>query len=256
MNIHPTAIIDPAAEIGENVKIGPFCTIGPHVKIGNDNKLASSVVISGHTTIGDGNAISPGVVIGTAPQDLKYAGEPTQVIIGNNNTIREYVTINASASLTEHTTLGNNCLIMAYCHVAHNCHLGNNVILSNAVNMAGHVTIHDFAIIGGMAAVNQFCKIGKYTFIGGMSGIRKDVPPYTRGAGEPFKVTGLNIVGLQRKGFDAEQITSIKRIYKWFYATRSNVSKRMSELGQLGELSPEEQVFIDFIKESDRGICK
>jgi len=254
--IHPTAIVHPKAEIGNNCTIGPFCIIHENVKIGANNELVSNVVIDGPTKIGDGNRFFHSAVIGTDCQDLKYNGEPTQLIIGDNNTFREFCTVNRSATMDEPTQIGNNGLFMAYSHVAHNCILGNNLIIANAVNLAGHIHIHDNVIIGGMVAIHQFVKVGMYAFIGGKSGIKKDIPPYTRGEGFPYKVMGLNSVGLQRRGFSKEAIKSIKDVYKLFYKSGLNTSQAMEKALSISNLTKEQKVFLDFIKQSDRGITK
>lgn len=254
--IHPTAIVSPKAEIGNNCTIGPFCIVHENVKIGNNNELVSNVVIDGLTTIGDGNKFFHSAVIGTDCQDLKYNGEPTRLIIGNNNTFREFCTVNKSATIEEPTQIGDNGLFMAYSHVAHNCILGNNLIIANAVNLAGHIHIHDNVIIGGMVAMHQFVKVGMYAFIGGKSGIKKDIPPYTRGEGFPYKVMGLNSVGLQRRGFSKEAVKSIKDVYKLFYKSGLNTSQAMEKASAIPNLTKEQKVFLDFVKDSDRGITK
>lgn len=256
VSIHKTAVVDPKAIIGEGTEIGPYCIIGPDVRIGKHNILYSSVIIDGKTTFGDNNCFYHGAAIGTNPQDLKYKGESTKLIIGNNNNFREFCTVNKSATIDEDTTIGDNCLLMAYSHVAHNCHIGNHVILANAVNLAGHIHIHDHVSVGGMTAIHQFVKIGAYCFVGGKSGVKKDVPPYTRGEGMPYIVHGLNSVGLQRKGFSTDQIKSIKALYKLFYKSGLNVSQAMEKCDQIKDLTEEQNLFITFIKKSDRGICR
>lgn len=255
-NIHPTAIIDNSVVMGDNNQIGPWCIIGKNVKLGNDNVLDSNVLIAKHTTIGNGNHFFHCASVGTDPQDLKYNGEVTFLNIADNNTFREFVTVNRSATTNEDSSVGSNCLLMAYVHLAHNCHLGNNVILANAVNLAGHITIDDFASVGGMVAIHQFVKIGKYCFVGGKSGIKKDVPPFTRGEGFPYQAHGLNSVGLQRKGFTPEQIRAIKEIYKIFYRSNLNTTQAMKVVDKITDFTPEQQMFVDFVKQSERGICK
>ncbi len=254
--IHPTAIIDENAQLGDNIEIGPYCLVGPNVKLGDNTKLVSHVVIDGHTTIGKNNNIFSFAAIGTAPQDLKYKGEPTEVIIGDNNTIREYATINLSAIMGDPTRIGNNNLIMAYAHVAHNCQIGNNSIIANAVNMAGHVLVADFVTIGGLTAIHQFVQIGRYSFVGGASAVKKDVPPFTRGQGAKYEVVGLNSVGLSRKGFSSQTIEAIRRIYKIFYNPALNVSQALAEAEKLPDLCPEQQEFIEFVRNSHRGISR
>ena len=254
--IHQTAIIDPKAKLGENITVGPYCLIGKDVSLGDNCILDSNVLIHGKTTIGSNNHFFHSAVIGTAPQDLKYKDEPTQLLMGNNNTIREFVTINCSATLEEPTRVGSNNLIMAYAHIAHNCQFGNNIIMANAVNLAGHVHIHDFVTIGGMTAVAQFIRIGTFAYVGGSSGATKDIPPYTRGLGLPYKVNGINSIGLKRKGFSAEQINSVRKIFKLFYFSGLNVSQAMEKVLEIPEITPEQNVFINFIKHSIKGICK
>jgi UDP-N-acetylglucosamine acyltransferase len=252
--IHPTAIVHDGATIGEGCIIGPYCIIGADVVMGKANTLISNVIIDGHTTLGEGNLISPYAVIGTDPQDLKFSGEPTRLNIGNNNKIREFVTINRSNQMEEDTNIGNNNLLMEYMHVAHNCQIGSNCVIANAVQMAGHVHVHDFAIIGGQTAIHQFVHIGSHAFVGGASAIKKDIAPYTRGQGNPYKTVGLNSVGLARKGFSNETIAGIKAIYNHFYRSSMNVSQAQENIAVLGELSPEQRVFLEFVKNSDRGL--
>ena len=254
--IHPSAIIDKSSELGDNNRIGPNCIIGEDVVLGNGNHLMSGVLIYRHTRIGDNNTFHHCASAGTDPQDLKYNGELTYLTIGDNNTFREFVTMNRSATTDENSSIGSNCLLMAYVHVAHNCHIGNNVILANAVNLAGHITIEDNASLGGMVAVHQFVKIGKYTFIGGKSGIKKDVPPFTRGEGFPYALHGLNTLGLQRKGFSSEEIKSIKEVYRIFYRKGLNTTQALAEIDLIASPTPKQQEFIDFIRNSERGICR
>lgn len=257
VDIHTSAIVDPKAQLGENVKIGPYCTIGPDVKIGDNTELISHVVVGGHTTIGKNNKLFPFCSIGMVPQDLKYCGEPTRVIIGDDNHIRECVTIHLSASMDEDTTLGNNNLIMAYAHIAHNCHVGNFVIMANSVNLAGHVTVNDYVTIGGVSAIHQFVKIGSYAFVGGTSGVKKDVPPYTRGQGMGhYKVIGLNSVGLSRKGFSNETIEGIKKVHRLFYQSKLNVSQALEEALKIENPTPEQLNYINFVQNSERGISR
>ena len=255
-NIHPTAIVHEGAQLGNNIKIGPWCIVGENVKIGDDTILYSNVVIDGDTEIGEGNRIFHSAVLGTEPQDLKYRGDPTRLVIGHRNTIREFATINRSATMDEPVTIGDGNLLMAYCHVAHNCHIGSQTIIANAVNLAGHVHVHDYVTLGGMTAVHQFVKIGRYAFVGGASGVKKDVPPFTRGEGMPYRVVGLNSVGLQRRGFSHEQVEAIWAIYKHFYQSGLNVSDAMERVSEMGELTAEQQSFVEFIRAADRGICR
>jgi UDP-N-acetylglucosamine acyltransferase len=252
--IHPTAIIDSEAKIGKNCEIGPYCIIGPYVKLGDNNTLFSNVVISGDTTIGDNNKFYHSAVIGTDSQDLKDKGDITKLFIGNNNSFREFCTVNKSATLDEPTSVGNNCLLMTYTHVAHNCKLGNNIVIANSSNLAGHCHIDDYVVIGGMSAISQFVHIGAHTFIGGMSGISKDVPPYIRGTGLPFRVIGINSIGLERRGFSLEAIKSVKVLFKIFYKSNLNVSQALLKCAEIDNITTEQKYFLDFIRSSNRGI--
>lgn len=254
--IHPTAIIAQDVEIGKNVEIGPNCLIANNVKIGDGTKLVGNVQIGRNTFIGKNNLIAFSAVVGTDPQDLKYHGEETKLIIGDNNTIREFATINRSATMDEDTTIGNNNLLMAYVHVAHNCHIKNNTILANTVQLAGHITVDDFAIIGGMSAFHQFVQIGKYAFVGGKSAVKKDVPPFTRGEGMPYRVIGLNSVGLQRKGFSQTDISAIKQIYKLFYKSGLNFSQAIAQAEKMESMTKYQKEFFNFAKRADRGLSR
>lgn len=252
--IHPTAVIQEGAQIGENCQIGAYCNIGPNVIIGSNNQLLSNVIIAGHTTIGDGNKISPYAVLGTDPQDLKFKGEPTRLRIGHNNNIREFVTINRSNQMEEDTVVGNNNLLMEYVHIAHNCQIGSYCVIANVVQFAGHVHVADCATIGGITAVHQFVHIGTHAFVGGASAIKKDVVPYSRGQGNPYKTVGLNSVGLMRKGFSNETIAGIKAIYNLFYRGGKNTTQALEAALNMENLTPEQLIFLDFVKHAERGI--
>lgn len=252
--IHPTAIVDPSAAIGDESYIGPYCIIGPNVSIGLRNHLSSNVIIGKNTILGTDNKISPYAVLGTDPQDLKFSGEDTYLYIGSHNTIREFVTINRSNQKDENTNVGNNNLLMEYVHIAHNCQIGNNIVIANAVNLAGHVHIGDWAILGGLTGVHQFVHIGTHAFVGGASAIKKDIAPYTRGQGNPYRTVGLNSVGLMRKGFSSEVLEGIKNVYKLFYESSLNTTQALKKVEELGNLSPEQMVFVDFVKNCDRGL--
>lgn len=252
--IHPTAIIDASAKIGNGCFIGPYCIIGPKVVLGDNNHLFSNVIIGKNTTIGTDNKIYSYAVLGTDPQDLKFSGEDTFLRIGSHNTIREFATINRSNEAHEDTVVGDYNLIMEYAHIAHNCQIGNHIIIANAVNMAGHVHVQDWVTIGGVCGIHQFVHIGTQAFVGGMSAIKKDIAPYTRGQGNPYETVGLNSVGLMRKGFSAETIAAIKKVYKLFYESKLNTTQAMQAVEKLGNLIAEQQVFVDFIKNCDRGL--
>ncbi len=255
-DIHPTAVIASGADIGEDVTIGPYSIIGENVRIGDGCRIGSSVLIEGYTEIGKNNHIFHGASIGTIPQDLKYRGARTFVKIGDNNTIREYVTINSATNEGESTIVGDSNLLMAYVHVAHNCVIGNNVILANAVNLAGHVKVHDYAIVGGIVPVHQFVEIGEHAFIGGGSRIPKDVPPFIKVVGNPPRVNGMNSVGLMRRGFTLEQRVLLKRAYCILYRSGLNVSQAIEKIETELPQTEEIKMLVDFIKNSKRGITK
>lgn len=251
--IHPTAIIKKGAVIGANCEIGPYCVIGENVVLGESNILHNNVILDGHTSIGNGNKIFSYAVLGTDPQDLKFSGEPTSLRIGDSNTFREFVTINRSNQMEEDTVLGNNNLLMEYVHVAHNCQIGSSCIIANVVQLAGHVHIHDFATIGGVTAVHQFVHIGTHAFVGGASAVKKDIVPFSRGQGNPYLTVGLNSVGLMRKGFSNETIAGIKAIYNLFYRSKLNTTQALAETDKI-ELDEYQKVFVDFVRNAERGI--
>ena len=257
-NPHPTAIISPGATIADDVVIGPYCIIGSDVTIGKDTELKAHVVIDGVTTIGEGNTIYPFTSLGSPPQDLKFGGERSELIIGNNNTIREHVTMNPG---TEGgglvTKIGDNCLFMVATHVAHDCQIGNHVILANNATLAGHVVVEDYVVIGGLAAVHQFVRIGEHAMIGGMSGVENDVIPFGSVMGERAGLAGLNLIGLKRRGFDRETIHALRSAYKeMFDMTDGTLAERTDKaLSNYPDINAVKQV-TDFIKaESKRQIC-
>jgi len=254
--IHPTAVVHPDARIAHNVRIGPHAVVGPEVSIGPDCVIGSSVLIDGRTEIGRNNQIFHGAVIGTAPQDLKYQGEETFIEIGDDNTIREYVTIHLATGEGEKTRVGNGNMLMAYVHVAHNCHIQDHCILANAVNLAGHVEIDHWAILGGMTPVHQFVRVGQHSFIGGGSRVAQDVPPFIRVAGNPVEVAGINSVGLKRRGFDDETLFNLKRAYRLLYRTGLNVSQAMERITTDCKLDTHVENLMAFIRRSERGIVR
>lgn len=231
--IHPTAVINPKAELDSSVKIAPHVVIGADVKIGANTIIGANVVIDGSIEIGCNNNIFPGAALGLAPQDLKYKGGKTRVKIGNGNTIREYVTINGATGEQEQTIIGNDNLLMAYVHVAHNCILGDNIVIANSVALAGHVEIESKAVIGGMLGIHQFVKVGKMAMLGGMSRIDRDVPPYMLVEGNPSHVRSLNLIALKRNNFDHEQISLIKKAYKILYKSGLTISQALKQLEPL-----------------------
>lgn len=256
-DVHETAIVKSGAKIGKNVKIGPYSVIGENVEIGDGTEIGSHVVIKGWTEIGENNEIFTGASIGREPQDLKFEGEKSYLTIGDDNTIREYATIHRG---TEEggleTKIGDNNLIMAYCHVAHDCEVGNNVILSNATNLGGHVIVEDSAVISGMVGVHQFVRIGKMTMIGAHSKVVKDVPPYILVDGHPATVNGINTVGLRRNGINPELRKEIKQAYKYLYRSNLNVSQAIEKMDQELDSSPEIEHFLRFLHNAQRGICR
>ena len=253
--IHTTAIIDSKAKISENVHIGPYCVIGPNVEINENTEIKSHVNISGHTKIGKGNKIYPFVSIND-PQDLKYNGEPTDLVIGDNNKIREYVTINpGTVGGGGKTIIGNNCLFMVSSHIAHDCQLGNNIIIANNVAIAGHAIIDDHVIIGGNSAVQQFTRIGKMAMIGGMTGVLHDVIPYGLSTGNRNSLQGLNLIGLRRSKFDNKDILALSDAYKEIFATK-NLTENLSKLNGSFKDNPLVKDVIEFIaKDKKRSIC-
>jgi len=253
--IHPTAIVDKKARIGENVIIGPYSVISDNVEIGNGCWIGNHVVILPGARIGQNSKIFHHAVISEIPQDLKFAGEETTAEIGDRTVIREFVTINRGTAQHWKTVVGSDCLIMAYVHIAHDCIIGNHVIMANAVNLAGHVEIEDWVIMGGMVGVLQFSRIGQHSIIGGQYRVSKDVPPYIMAAREPLSFEGLNRVGLKRRNFPAETILTLKRVYNLIYHSKYNVSDAIRKIEETPELMiPEVNNIIEFIKKSSRGI--
>lgn len=254
--IHPTAIISEKAKIGKNAKIGPNVVIYDDVIIGDNVDIHANVVIYDGARIGNNNRFFPGVVISAAPQDLKYNDEPTQVIIGDNNVIREYATIHRGTVATSKTTLGDNNLIMAYCHIAHDCRLGSNIVMANTTQLAGHVTIDDWVVIGGVVKITQFCSIGKHTMLGADAKITKDVAPYCLLGRIPAQVEGINKVGLTRRGFTHEKIKEIQNFYNIVLFSGLNNRDGIKKYTEKYKASPEIQECIDFINNSKRGILR
>lgn len=255
--IHPTAIVSPKAQLGMGVKIGPYSIVNDEVQIGDNTQIGPFCYIDNGTQMGSDNKLFSNVIIGTDPQDLKYKGEKTFVIIGNNNTIREFATINRATSSTYYTRLGNNSLIMEYCHIAHDCKVGDNVIFSNNAQIAGHVTIEDWVILSGFAAVVQFLTVGKHSFIGGTTKIAKDVPPYSIIAGADPLFEGINIVGLRRRGFSDETISEISSFYKQIFKGGLNISDALAKYeSENPTINNTIQEIIDFIKRSKKGVYR
>ena len=254
--IHPLTHIDPQALIGANVSIEAFTSIHADVEIGEGTWIGSNVTIYPGARIGKNVKIFPGAVISAVPQDLKFGGEETTAVIGDNSTIRECVTINRGTSDKMKTVIGQNCLIMAYVNVAHDCLIGDNCILANSVQMAGHVTVGDFAIIGGSSAIHQFATIGQHVMISGGSLVRKDVPPFTKSGREPLTYAGINSVGLRRRNYTDEQINIIQEAYRYLYLKGLNTNAAIEEIETQLPNTPERNEILEFIKNSERGIMK
>ncbi len=254
VQIHPTAIISPEVKLGENVIIGPFSIIEDDVEIGDNTNIKSSAVIGKGARIGKNVQIFSSAVVGTQPQDLKFRGETTYTIIGDNTVIREFATINRGTAETGKTEVGKNCLIMSYCHVAHDCLVGDNVIMSNVAQLAGHVTIEEWVILGGVTKIHQFCKVGKHSMIGADTKVTKDVAPYTLIDRKPAQVEGINKIGLRRRGFSPELIKEIELFYDTILFSGQNNTDGIASFLKNNIPSPEVNYIIDFIKTSVRGI--
>ena len=252
----PLAYVHPSAKIAKNVVIEPFTTIHGNVTIGEGTWIGSNVTIMEGARIGKNCNIFPGAVISASPQDLKYEGEDTTVVIGDNTTIRECATIHKGTSDRMKTVIGKNCLIMAYCHVAHDCLVGDNCIFSNNSTLAGHVTIGDNVILAGLVAVHQFVSVGQHAFVTGGSLVRKDVPPYVKAAREPLSYVGINSVGLRRRGFVSDKIREIQNIYRILYQKNYNNSQAVQIIEAEMEATPERDEILQFIRDSQRGIMK
>lgn len=256
--IHPTAIVAPGARLAEDAVVGPYCTIGENVMLGPGVSLGSHIVVGGRTTIGEGTRLFPFASIGLEPQDLKYRGEKSELIIGRNNTIREYVTMNPGTEGGGMVTrIGDGCLFMVGAHVAHDCQIGDHVVMANNATLAGHVVVEDFAILGGLCAVHQYVRIGRHAMIGGMSGVERDVIPYGQVLGDRARLYGLNIIGMQRCGFSREDIQGLRNAYHFLFAGDGTLSDRVNETAErFGRIGPVNDV-IEFIRaDSSRAICQ
>lgn len=253
-DIHPSAIIAPSAKIGAGVVIGPYVIVADNVEIGDNTQIDSCARVCPGARIGRDCHIFHGAVVGEIPQDLKFQGEETLAIIGDRTQIREYATIHRGTHQRSKTVVGNDCLLMAYSHVAHDCLLGHHVILVNSVQLGGHVTVDDWAYIGGMTGVHQFAHIGEHAFVAGCCRCSQDVPPYILVSGEPLKYTGLNIVGLRRRGFSRETISLLKEVYRIIYRSEFNITQAIEQIRSAFEPSNEIEKVISFIQLSGRGI--
>jgi UDP-N-acetylglucosamine acyltransferase len=256
--IHPTAIVEPGARLGEEVAIGPYCIVGPEVELGEGVSLTSHVVVAGRTTIGPNTRIYPFASIGHPPQDLKYKGESSQLVIGANNVIREYVTMNPGTEGGGMVTqVGNNGLFMIGAHVAHDCKIGNHVIMANNATLAGHVEVGDWAILGGLSAVHQFVRVGHHAMIGGMSGVEYDVIPYGSVMGDRARLSGLNVVGLKRRRFSREDIHALRAAYRLLFAQEGAMAERLADVeAMFGDNKPVMDI-VNFIRfDSSRSMCQ
>jgi UDP-N-acetylglucosamine acyltransferase len=251
--IHTTTIIDPTAEIASDVVIGPFCIIGPNVRIASGTTLSSHIRIECNTHIGRDCQIFHGVALGGPPQDTKFKGEPSLVVIGDNNVLREYVTIHRATGENCRTRLGDNNLLMAYAHIGHNCEVGNNVTLASYVGVSGHVTIEDFANLGGITGIHQYCRIGKMAMIGGLSGVVQDVPPFMLANGRPARVYDVNVRGLRRAGVPAKVRGELREAYKLLYRSNLNNSQALEAIEEEIETSPELEHLLAFIRSTREG---
>jgi UDP-N-acetylglucosamine acyltransferase len=258
MPIHPTAVVDPKSKVHSSCSIGPYCVIGPEVEIGEGCRLISHVAIEGPTRVGAGNRFYPFCSIGMAPQDISYKGEPTRLEIGDNNEIREYVTINrATTKGSGVTRVGNHNLIMAYTHIAHDCHIGNHIIMANAATLGGHVTVEDWATVGALCPVHHFVRIGTHAFIGGGTTITRDVLPFSKTSAERgTHAYGLNAVGLERRGFDKERIRKLHHAYKVLLASKLNTSQAIEKLRAEKDSGEDVEILVRFIEASERGVIK
>lgn len=255
--IHPTAVVSSKATLAENVRIGPFAVIGEGVEIGSGSSIGSHAVVAGPTVIGKDNRIYQFASIGDEPQDKKYAREPTKLIIGNGNTIREYCTISRGTVQDRgETILGDDNWIMAYVHIAHDCVIGSHTIMANNATLAGHVHVGDWAIFGGYSGAHQFCKIGAHSFLAMYSGTNRDVPAYTTVAGLPSAPKGINSEGLKRRGFDAAQIRNIKNAYRIVYRQGKKLAEAMEEIETLVPSQPELELFLESLRSSERGLVR
>jgi len=252
--IHPTALVDPGATLGDGVEVGPFAIIGPSVEVGDGCRIGARATLERFVRLARGVSIGEGSVLGGPPQDFKFKDEETWVEVGEGTVIREYSTVNRGTLATGRTVIGAKCFLMSYVHIAHDCRLGDHVIIANGTQVAGHVTIHDHANLSGLNAIHQFVTIGSYAFIGGCTRVNQDVPPYVKAVGNPMELFGLNSIGLQRAGFDAQAIAGLKRAYRLFFNSDLNLTQAVERArNDLPDL-PEIGRFVTFIESSGRGV--
>jgi UDP-N-acetylglucosamine acyltransferase len=255
--IHRTAVVHSEAQVAEDVEVGPYCIIGAGVKLGKGTKLKSHVVLEGRTTLGAGNTVFPFASVGTVPQDLKYRGEPSELVIGDRNIIREYVSLNPGTSGGGMITrVGNDNLLMMYCHIAHDCILGNRNVVANGATLGGHVIIQDQVIVGGLVGIHQFVKVGSGAIIGAGSMVSKDVPPFCNATGDRARLRGLNLEGLRRRGFDKAKIDILKKAYRIIFQSNKKTSEALQQVRADCPPSPEIDLLLEFIESSQRGVCR
>ena len=254
--IHPTAVVDPAAQLDEGVEIGPYCVIGPDVRLGAGTRLMSHVVIDGHTSLGQGCTVHPFASLGGRTQDLKYRGGHPGVAIGDQTVIREYVTVNCATADGDITRVGSRCLLMAYAHVAHDCSVGDEVILANCGTLAGHIVVEDQACLGGLSAVHQFVRLGRLSYVGGCAKVTQDVPPFMLGDGNPLQIPAINSVGLKRHGVSEEAQHQIKHAHRILYREELSTRQALEKIGQEVGTGPEIEHLLAFIRSSERGITR
>ncbi len=255
--IHETALVDPRAELDLDVQVGAYCIIGPKVKVGKGTRIKSHVVVEGNTTLGEGNLIFQFATVGSVPQDLKYKGEDSQLIIGDHNTIREFVSLNpGTAGGGMVTRIRDHNLLMMYCHIAHDCILGSHNIIANGATLGGHVAIEDYVIVGGLVGVHQFVKVGASAILGAGSMVSKDIPPYCNATGDRARLRGLNLQGLKRRGFNKGQIEALKKAYRIIFQSGLRIKEALKKVRREFPESPEIEQLADFIEGSQRGICR
>lgn len=255
-DIHPAAFVDEGAQLGTGVTVGPGAVVGPHVRVGDGTTIGSHTLVTGWTTIGRGCRLHHGAVAGSPPQDLKYGGEPSYLEVGDHTTLREYVTANLATEPGATTRIGSHCLLMAYAHVAHNCQIGDHAIIANAVQFAGYVTVEDWAIVGGGTVVHQFARIGRHSIVGGGSRVSQDVAPFTVVAGSPPRCTGINRVGLERRGFSAETRAALDRAYRLLFREKQTVAEAAARMRAAFPGVHEVELLARFAETSTRGLSR
>lgn len=257
VQVHPTAIVDPRAELDSEVEVGPYSVIGAGVRIGKGTKIHSHAAIQGRTTLGESNVVFPFATVGSAPQDLKYKGEPSELTIGSRNTIREYVSLNPGTTGGGMVTrVGDQNLLMMHCHIAHDCTVGSRNVIANGATLGGHVIIEDFVIVGGLVGIHQFVRIGTSAILGAGSMISKDVPPYCNATGDRARLRGLNVEGLKRRGFDLAVIETIRKAYRIAFNSKLRTDDALQRIRRELPAIPELEKFVTFIAESQRGVCR